>query len=130
MLNVKFQHLEATTEVRRANARFYADALADVVEVPRERDYERCVYHTFVVQCDRRDALQARLLDDGIETKVHYPIPIHLQRAAAPLGYRKGDFPVSEEQADRVLTLPNYPELTEDQRQLVVTSIRDFYESN
>lgn len=128
MLNVKFQYLDAATEARRANARFYAAALGDVVEVPRERDHEHCVYHTFVVQCDGRDALQARLLEDGVETKVHYPIPIHLQRAAAALGYRKGDFPVAERQADRSLTLPNYQELTEDQKQLVVSSICRFYE--
>jgi dTDP-4-amino-4,6-dideoxygalactose transaminase len=128
MLNVRFRYLEGVTEARRTNAAFYAAALHHVVEVPRERDYERCVYHTFVVQCDRRDALQAHLLAQGVETKVHYPIPIHLQRAAGGLGYRKGDFPVAERQADRSLTLPNYPELTEEQKQRVVSSICRFYE--
>ena len=127
LLNVKLKYLDAATEARRANARFYADALREVLEVPRDREHERAVYHTYVVQGDRRDALRAFLLERGVETKVHYPIPIHLQRAAEKLGYRSGDFPVAEHQAGRQLTLPNYPELTDAQKQLVVESIRAFY---
>ena len=127
VLNVKLRHLDAWTEVRRATAHFYSSTLDDLVEVPKEREHERSVYHTYIVQCDERDRLQAFLLERGIETKVHYPIPIHLQAAAASLGYTRGDFPISERQAARILTLPNYPELTIDQRQHVVSSIRRFY---
>jgi dTDP-4-amino-4,6-dideoxygalactose transaminase len=131
ILLVKLRHLEAWTEARRAHAAFYQRALADVpgVVVPRDRPEERAVYHTFVIQADRRDELRAFLAERGIETAVHYPVPIHLHRAAADLGLPSGSFPVAEAQARRIVSLPVYPELTRDQRQAVVAAIRDFYSS-
>jgi dTDP-4-amino-4,6-dideoxygalactose transaminase len=68
-------------------------------------------------------------LDKGIETKIHYPIPIHLQEAARYLGYKLGDFPIAERQAASILSIPIYPELTEEQKEILVTEIRGFYAS-
>lgn len=127
MLNVKFDYLDEWTEKRRENAAFYQQHLDDVVTVPKDKPHERAVYHTFVIQCDRRDELQRYLLEQGIETKIHYPISIHLQAAARDLGYKRGDFPVSERQAQRILTLPIYPELTQAQKELVVEEVHKFY---
>ena len=127
MLNVKLNYLAKWTEERRQNAAFYQERLGDIIQAPVDKPYEWAVYHTFVIQCERRDELQRYLLDKGIETKIHYPIPIHLQEAARYLGYKPGDFPIAKRQAGRILTLPVYPELTEGQKEILVTEIRRFY---
>jgi dTDP-4-amino-4,6-dideoxygalactose transaminase len=127
LLNVRFNHLEKWTEARRANAAFYRERLKDVVWCPSDAPHEKQVYHTFVIQAERRDELQKFLLEQGVETKIHYPMPIHLMQAAKYLGYKKGDLPVTERLAQRILSLPIYPELTTEQKELVVGSIRKFY---
>ena len=127
MLLVKMDYLDQWTEARRANAAFYQDQLRGIVRVPEDKPHEYAVYHTFVIQAERRDELQRYLLEWGVETKVHYPIPIHLQDAAKDFGYSPGSFPVTERQVEHILSLPVYPELTEQQRQGVVSAIRAFY---
>lgn len=127
LVEVKLGYLDAWTRARRAHARVYREALADCVEVPDDPDHLYCVYHTFVIRAERRDALREFLLQRGIETRVHYPVPIHLQPAAAGLGYAKGDFPVAEAQSERILSLPVYPELQPEQRDRVIEAIRAFY---
>ena len=127
MLLVKMKYLDQWTEARRENAAFYQNQLQDVVQVPEDRPYEYAVYHTFVIQADRRDELQRYLAERGVETKVHYPIPIHLQGAAHSLGYRPGDFPVAERLSQRILSLPVYPELIDQQKETIVVDIRSFY---
>lgn len=128
MLRVKLKYLDGWIKARRANASFYRERLEPLIKVPGERAFEYSVYHTFVVQVDRRDDLQRYLARQGIDTKVHYPIPIHLQPAAHSLGYELGDFPVAEKQAKQILSLPIYPELTVDQKLAVVNGVREFYE--
>jgi len=128
ILNVKLKYLDKWTEARRANAKFYREHLADIVEVPQEQPYEYAVYHTFIIQAAHRDELQTYLKERGVETKIHYPIPIHLQEAARSLGYGKRDFPVAERHAGRILSLPIYPELSHEQIEHVVISVRSFYE--
>jgi dTDP-4-amino-4,6-dideoxygalactose transaminase len=132
MLLVKADHLERWTERRRENARWYRQALAGVTEVwsPEEREGERAVYHTFVVEAERRDELKAHLERDGVGTAIHYPVPLHLQKAAEDLGYAPGSFPVAERQATRILSLPIYPELSRADIEHVAASIRDFYSRN
>jgi dTDP-4-amino-4,6-dideoxygalactose transaminase len=127
-LLVKLRYAESWTEARRRNAREYRTALGDVdgIVVPTERPDEFSVYHTFVIEADDRDALRAQLAAVGIGTAVHYPVPIHLQTAARSLGYGRGDFPVAERQAERIVSLPVYPELTERQREFVASEIRSF----
>jgi dTDP-4-amino-4,6-dideoxygalactose transaminase len=129
VLLVKLRYLKAWTERRRANAAYYRSALRDVAEirVPEDRPEEYAVYHTLVVQADRRDALRAFLTTRGIGTAVHYPTPIHEMKAAAGLGHARGAFPRTEAQAGRILSLPVFPELTESEIDAVVAAIREFY---
>lgn len=129
MLLVKLKHLDAWTDGRRRNAAFYQEALAGIpgLAVPRDQAHEKAVYHTFIVQAERRDELKAFLAARGIDTAIHYPRPIHLQDVAAPLGKPAGSFPAAERQAGRILSLPVYPELTREQLEWVAASIRAFY---
>lgn len=131
LLLVKLEHADEWTERRRANAAFYRRALAGVpgLDLPADEQWERAVYHTFVVQADRRDELQEHLRSCGVGTGVHYPVPIHLQPAAAGLGYRRGDLPETERQAARILSLPVHGELTREQLEHVARSVRSFYEA-
>jgi dTDP-4-amino-4,6-dideoxygalactose transaminase len=122
--------LDTVTKRRIEHAAYYDDALgalAPEVVLPPRRAGVRQVFHTYVVQADRRDALIAYLDERGIETKVHYPVPIHLQPAAAHLGYRRGAFPVCEAQAARILSLPVHEFLEEAQLAYVAETIRAFY---
>lgn len=114
-------------EKRRRNAKIYLSGLQGVVELPVEREDEFHTYHVFVIQCNRRNELQTHLAKNGIDTKIHYPIPIHLQEAAAYLGYKKGSLPNTERQASRILSLPIHQSLSPEQIQLVIESIKDFY---
>lgn len=129
VLLVKLKYVVEWTEKRRANAAYYRDLLAAVseIQVPEEKSIERNVYHTFVVQAKRRDQLKKYLEEQGIETAIHYPIPIHLQQSAQSLGYAIGSFPNSEEQARHILSLPVYPELTLEKIKRVCSSIKNFY---
>jgi dTDP-4-amino-4,6-dideoxygalactose transaminase len=116
ILGVKLRYLEAWTEARRRQAAEYARRLAETsVELPRERRDVRHVYHLYVVRLQQRDAWRERLSDAGVQTGVHYPIPVHLQPAYRDLGYAAGAFPVCERAAAEVLSLPMFPELTSDQ---------------
>lgn len=128
ILGAKFEHLQRWTTVKRGLAARYREALAGVVRVPDERPGEFAVYQTFVIRADRRDDLQRHLAGRGIESKVHYPIPLHLQPAAAELGYKTGDFPVTERLAGEILSLPIYPGLGEAQQEAVIAGVRSFYE--
>ena len=122
ILRVKLAHLEDWTEARRAHARRYTALLAGspMVKVPREEAGRRHVYHIYAVRSPDREGLRHALAAEGIQTGLHYPIPVHLQKAHADLGYRAGDFPVSEAAAREVLSLPIYPEMTAAQVERVV----------
>lgn len=130
ILIAKLNHIDEWTEKRRVNARFYQDALKNTPQIscPKEEDYERSVYHTFVIKAERRDELRDHLSNEGIGTAIHYPVPIHLHTAAANLGYVAGSFPITEEQSKQILSLPIYPELESDQLEHVVTSMQSFYQ--
>jgi len=116
VLNVKLPHLTDWNDARRACAARYNSALTNAgVVLPREMDYARHVFHVYAVQSDHRDELQKRLTAAGVQSGVHYPIPIHLQPAYESLSYKRGDLPVTEALAERVLSLPMFPELSEEQ---------------
>jgi len=126
LLNV----LDAITDTRVRNAKRYDDALsdmADYITIPPRKSNVKQVYHTYVVQAKERDKLGAYLAEKGIETKVHYPIPIHLQQASEYLGYKEGDFPVCEAQTKSIMTLPIHQHLTDDQMTYVIDNVRKFY---
>ena len=127
VLRVKFRYLEQWTEQRRQNAIFYNRRLADLITVPEEGPGRRCVYHTYIIRTPHRDELQKYLEEKGIETMIHYPIPIHLQACARELGYGPGDFPNAERQAGEILSLPIYPELNEEELQYIVRIIEEFF---
>jgi len=130
ILLTKLNYLEGWTNKRRANAKFYQENLGHIAEikVPLENKENYSVYHTFVIQAENRDILQAYLGECGIGTAVHYPVPIHLHTAAANLGYKEGDFPITERQSQCILSLPVYPELEEEDLKSVVTAITNFYQ--
>ena len=125
--NVKLKYLDEWIIKRRENAKYYQERLNHVVTVPMDEPEEFAVYHTFVIQCDKRNELQEYLKEKGIGTAIHYPIPIHLQEAAKGLGYKRGDFPEAEKQAGRILSLPVYPELSKEQVEYVAGTIKEFF---
>ncbi|MBI3012953.1 MAG: DegT/DnrJ/EryC1/StrS family aminotransferase [Elusimicrobia bacterium] len=129
IVNVKFRYLDQWIAKRRDHAAYYRKHLEGLVTCPIESRGEKCAYHLFVVQTEKRDALQSYLTQKGIETKIHYPIPIHLQRCAKSLGYKKGDFPVTERQSERILSLPIYQTLTRDQLDYVIETITHFFKN-
>ncbi len=120
ILRVKLRHLEPWTEKRRALARAYDKMLANHnVGLPAEMPHCRHVYHAYTLRSKHRDELQAALRAEGIQTAVHYAEPAHLQPAYADLGYTQGDFPEAERAAREVLSLPIYPEMSDEQLQRV-----------
>jgi dTDP-4-amino-4,6-dideoxygalactose transaminase len=126
VLNVKLRHLDGWNQLRREHAARYTELLRESsLRLPRELPYAEHVYHLYVVQSEGRDSLQRALNESGIQTGIHYPIPIHLQPAYASLDYRRGDFPEAERQSERVLSLPLFPELTEEQINRVAQVIRE-----
>ncbi len=125
VLNAKLARLAAWNEARRAAARRYDRLLADLSEValPATRGGNEHVWHLYVVRVPRRDAVAARLRAAGIEVGIHYPVPIHLQKAFHTLGHARGDFPVAEAAAERVLSLPLFPEITAEQQARVAAEL-------
>ncbi|MFA5139635.1 MAG: DegT/DnrJ/EryC1/StrS family aminotransferase [Elusimicrobiota bacterium] len=129
VLDVKLRHLQAWTEARRRNAGLYREHLKDIAEValPEEMPDASHVYHLFVVRVPERDRLISTLKEDGVSTGIHYPVPCHLQEAFSGLRTPPGSCPVAERYAGGILSLPMFPELTEDQIAYVAERIRRFY---
>jgi dTDP-4-amino-4,6-dideoxygalactose transaminase len=127
ILRTRLPKIKGIIEKRRKTAQKYSEALKNILQCPRENSGEFHTYHVYVIQTERRNELQKFLSDRGIETKVHYPIPIHLQKAASYLGYGPGSFPMVETQASRILSLPIHQYLKDEQIQWVIESIRDFF---
>jgi len=127
ILIVKLKYVEGWIARRREIAQRYSRALEDAVNIPTCRNHEFSTYHTYIVQTEDRDRLKGYLQERGIETKVHYPIPLHRQQAARGSGLDDGRFPVCEEQVERILSLPIYPELEDWQVETVIESILEFH---
>jgi dTDP-4-amino-4,6-dideoxygalactose transaminase len=126
VLRLKLPLLDGWNARRREHARAYDEALAGLALVtPSVAPEVTHVYHQYAIQVGERDAVQAELARRGVETGVHYPLPCHLQPACRRFGYRPGDLPVTERVASRVLSLPVYPEMTEEQRDHVIASARE-----
>ncbi len=126
VLSAKLKHLDEWNDARRALAKQYDRKLAGCgVTLPREMPYARHVYHLYVIQAEERDRLQEALAAREIETGLHYPLPVHLEEAYRHLGYRAGDFPVSERLCRHSLSLPVYPELGPEALDYVASSIRE-----
>lgn len=126
ILRVKLQYLERWNKLRRQHASYYRKLFQHIPEINciTETHGGSSAYHLFVICHPKRDRIKKYLASKGIETGVHYPIPLHLQPAYRYLGYQKGDLPVTEEKAHHILSLPMYPELTKQQIQTIVTYVK------
>lgn len=134
IVNIKLNYLDSWTSSRQQNAAHYGRlfdqaGLDDQVQLPIEIQ-NRHIYNQFVISISapgKRDELRDYLLENDIQTEIYYPVPLHLQKCFAYLGYRKGDFPVSEKAAQQTLALPIYPELTSEQQAYVVDQIKQYF---
>jgi dTDP-4-amino-4,6-dideoxygalactose transaminase len=128
--NHVLENLQSITDKRIKNAKLYDDELKEIydfVTLPPRKENVKQVFHTYVIQVSNRTGLIRYLDEHGVETKIHYPIPLHLQKPCQKLGYKKGDFPVCENQAERILSLPIHQHLTEEQIYYVADLIKKFY---
>ncbi len=127
ILRVKLTKLDQWNKRRAHIAERYSAGLADLpIELPVTSPGNTHIFHVFAILCSKRDALQKFLADNGISTLIYYPLPLHLQKVYSDLGHREGDFPMAEDIARRILPLPMYPELTDEQIDYVVSVIRRF----
>jgi dTDP-4-amino-4,6-dideoxygalactose transaminase len=130
VLGVKLKHLDEWTKGRRRVAHRYHELLADIpLQLPLEASYAESVYHVYAIRHPRRDELKKLLDANQIGCGLHYPLPLHLQKCYSSLGYKAGDFPVSEKAARECLSLPIFPELTDEQIQRVAKVIKDFFKA-
>lgn len=123
--SIKLSHLDRLNDRHRQIAKRYGDALSDFVRVPVVRKHNQPVFHRYIIRHKSRNELARQLAERGVETKINYPIPLHRQQAAAELDYKDGDFPIAEQQAREILSLPMHPYMTEDEIDHVITSIMD-----
>jgi dTDP-4-amino-4,6-dideoxygalactose transaminase len=124
VLRVKMRHIEKWTEARRALARRYDQTFAGSgIKTPAASDINRHVYHVYAIRSPTRSSWQQELAARGIQTGIHYPIPVHLQTAYADTRWHRGDFPHAEKAAEEVLSLPLYPELNTAQQDEVIAGV-------
>ena len=126
VLSVKLKYLDKANDGRRRVAARYNQLLAGIpnLTLPVEADYGRHIYHVYAVRLSNRDSVLQKLGERGISAGIHYPVPVHLQNAYSNLGYKRGDFPVSESCGETFLSLPMYPELTDEQIDAVVSALK------
>ena len=130
ILSVQIPFVEEWNERRRQIAARYTAGLKNVVVTPTESTIASHVYHLYVIQTVNRDGMQEFLMERGIQTLIHYPIPAHLQKAYSYLGYKPGDLPVTEHVTKRILSLPMFPQLTDEQIDYVIEGICEFQKKN
>lgn len=118
------------TNKRIENARKFDQAFSKLpnhIKIPSRSDRERHVYHMYMLLVEKRDELNKHLQNNGISSKIHYPIPLHLQEASKHLEYKKGDFPVAESQAENIITLPVHQHLTNEEVEYIIAKVKQFY---
>lgn len=129
VLRVKLNYLEKGNSERRENASLYDSKLKDFVEIPKIPEGRNPIYHLYVIKTKEREGLMKHLGENNIGHLIHYPIPLHMQEAFSNLGYKKGDFPNAEKYADKILSLPMFPGLSEKEITYVSDKIREFTEN-
>jgi len=131
ILRVKLKYLDEWNQKRRRNAKKYNEFLEELedIKTPIEKNFAKHVYHLYVIKCKNRDGLKEYLESKGILTGLHYPVPIHFQKAYTWLGYAENSFPVAEKTAREILSLPMFPELTEEEIAYVCDKIKEYYKS-
>ncbi|MDR2509366.1 MAG: DegT/DnrJ/EryC1/StrS family aminotransferase [Spirochaetaceae bacterium] len=129
LLNVKLSHIDASIQQRAKHSARYRELLKDAagIKLPAIQDGNKEVNYVFCIQAEKRDALNEYLRSKGIGTSIYYPVPLHSQKCFSYLGYKKGDFPVAERLCEKVLALPMFPELTEDEVDYVCETVKEFY---
>ncbi len=130
ILSAQLPYLVQWNKRRREIAKLYTEGLHDLVITPAESANTSHVYHLYVIQTNDRDGLQKYLAEKGIGTLIHYPVPAHLQRAYSYRGYKTGDLPATEQLVKRILSLPMYPELTDEQVGYVIKEVRNYHLKN
>lgn len=128
ILRVKLTKLDEWNETRRNNARLYNKLLNKVVTMPFKEEYNKHIYHQYTILADDRDRLQEYLKKNGVASAIYYPLPLHLQECYINLGYKKGDLPISESFSPRVLSLPIFPGLSNEEIEYVCGIINEFYD--
>jgi dTDP-4-amino-4,6-dideoxygalactose transaminase len=132
VISIKLKYLDKWTAARQENANRYRELFAEadldgMIKLPLEKE-KRHIYNQFVISLKKnRNELRQYLQEAGIGTEIYYPVPMHLQECFAYMNYKQGDFPESEYAAEHTLALPVYPELSDDQLEYVVTTIKEFY---
>ncbi|MBU1199362.1 MAG: DegT/DnrJ/EryC1/StrS family aminotransferase [Nanoarchaeota archaeon] len=127
--NHLIKDLDKILDAKIENSKYYDKEFVSVKQIripPREKDVKR-VYHNYVLIVEDRDKILVFLREKGISAKIHYPIPLHLQKASKYLSYKKGDFPVAEEQTEKIISLPVHQHLTQEQKEFVVKTVKEFY---
>jgi len=125
VLSIKLKHLDEWNTARIDLARYYAELLKDSsYKLPAHVSDSECVWHCYVIETPQRDRVRSALQDAGIQTAVHYPVPVHLQKPYAHLGYQPGDLPVTEALCEQCLSLPIYPELSKEKISRVASALR------
>ena len=127
VLSIKLRYLDEANFLRRKHALGYNQAFAgiDGVLTPLEARHARHVYHVYAIRVQERDKVRRFLQEKGVDCGVHYPIPIHLQEARRGLGYTEGAFPIAEDLAEKFLSLPMFPELTEEEAEYVASCVSE-----
>jgi UDP-2-acetamido-2-deoxy-ribo-hexuluronate aminotransferase len=128
ILLVKMQYIQNAIEKRAIIAKWYDEGLANIqdVKIPKGKFNQESVYYVYNILSEKRDKLAAYLKENGIQTSIYYPRPLHMQECFQELGYKKGDFPVSEKISEQILALPIYPEITKDEVEYVCNCIKNF----
>jgi dTDP-4-amino-4,6-dideoxygalactose transaminase len=128
ILDVKLQHLDQWSDKRNQKASLYDKAFQNMeIETPKVESFNRHIYHQYTIATKKRDQLKEHLLKNQIGCSVYYPLPLHLQECFKSLGYREGELPVSEERSQQVISLPIFPELTQQEQEFVIKTIEEFY---
>ena len=126
VLAIKLKRLDAWNRARAERAAYYNELLADsTYKLPAHLSDSECVWHCYVIETPERDRVRSQLHDRGVETAIHYPVPVHLQKPYAHLGYKPGDLPVTEALCEQCLSLPLYPELSKDKMVAVASTLLD-----
>ena len=128
--SIRLNKLDVNSAKVRKIAGKYKAGLSELVSLPKSYDRSEPVFHNYIIHTENRDALQSYLYERGVETKVHYPVPIHLQECAESLGYKVGSFPICEYQSTNSLSLPIYPELSEEQVETVISGVKSFFKKD
>jgi dTDP-4-amino-4,6-dideoxygalactose transaminase len=130
VLSIKLKHLDAWNTARIERARYYTELLKhSSYKLPADVSDSECVWHCYVIESPERDRVRSALQDAGVQTAVHYPLPIHLQKPYAHLGYKSGDLPMTEALCERCLSLPIYPELSKEKISRVASVLLDLEKS-